>query len=251
MEENKLNFNRNTDETLVVDSDGTIIKNVAKIYNNLVMNLGFCHDQLKDGTLTEGMKETHLSLAEHYTLDFLNAMNYDGILKKESEKRFAEIRALNEQNRELRSQLGEKVTNEDFRERAKNISKSIRKWWNIKGFGYVSDIQFTEYGHIKVKLSGMISEAYYDRDGRDTMENKINYLKEIGFDFDEDKEELLMNDKNIETLTNLITSQYPSAVINEITINPSTKSKRTYREIVINIMNLDDIKTETLIESDE
>lgn len=244
MEENKLNFDRNTDSTLVVDSDGNMLKNVEKIYNNLTLNLGFCYEQLKNGTLTEGMKETHLSLAEHYTMDFLNAMKYDGVLKKENEKRFSEIRKLHEQNRELRSQLGEKVTNEDFRERAKNISKSIRKWWNIKGFGYVSEIQFTEYGHVKVKLSGMISETYYDRDGRDTMENKIKYLKEIGFDFDEEKEELLMNDKNLETLTNLITTQYPSAIINEITINPTSKSKRTYREIVIDIMNLDDIKNE-------
>jgi hypothetical protein len=242
MEERKINFERNEDPGIVEDPDGSIAKEIKKIYDNLNLNLGFCYDQLKAGSLTRGMMETHLSLSEHYVMDFLVAMGYDSILKRESEKRHIEIRNLNNQNRELRSQLGEKVTNEDFRERSKNISKSIRKWWNIKGFGHISEIKFTEYGFIEAKLSGSISEAYYDRDGRDAKGTKIKYLKELGFEFSEEADSLIMNDNNLNSLFDLISKEYPSAKIEEITICPSSRCDRTYKDIVIYIHDLNDIK---------
>jgi len=242
MEERKLNFDRNEDPTIVEDIDGKIAKKVNDIYQHLKMNLGFCYEQLVEGKLTKGMMDTHLGLTEHYVMDFLKEMGYDGILAKESEKRHIEIRLLNQQNRELRSQLGEKVTNEDFRERSKNMCESVRRWWNIYGFGHTSEINFMEYGHIKVKFSGMLSEAYYDQDHDQTKEMKVNYLMGIGFDFDENSEHVLINDKNIETLSKLITDKYPSASIEQITTYHSSRSGRTYGDIIVNIHNLDDIK---------
>jgi hypothetical protein len=243
MEERKLNFERNEDPTIVEDPEGKIATKLNDIYQKLHLNLGFCHEQLVAGNLTKGMMDMHLSLSEHYVSDFLTAMGYDGILKKESDKRHSEIRSLNDQNRLLRKQLGEKVTNEDFRERAKNITKNIREWWNIYGFGYTSEVHFTEYGYIKVVFSGNVTEQYYGTtDGRDTMENKISYLKELGFEFLESEQSIAINDKNIGTLTKLIIKKYPSARIEEITLLPSSRSKRTYKDITVYIHNLDDIK---------
>lgn len=239
MEERKINFKQNDDPTLVIDENGKLAKKLKKIYNHTTLNLGFCYEQLQKGELTEGMKETHLSLAENYMIEFLKEVNYDSVLDKAKEERYKEIRSLNEENRELRRQLGEKVSNEDAREKMKNISESIRAWWNIKGFGHTSSIKFGEYGNIELVFSGMISRGYYQKPKEQSKEEKKEYLKEIGFDFDEDNF-VLMSDKNIELLKTLITNKYPSAQITELSLDFRSQS-RNYRDIKVLIRNLDDI----------
>lgn len=72
------------------------------------------------------MKETHLFLTEGYVLNFLDELGYEGVLKKKKDEMYSDIRSLNNENRELRRQLGEKVSNEDVREKLKNISNIIK-----------------------------------------------------------------------------------------------------------------------------
>ena len=230
MIENKLNFNRNEDPTLIEDVDGKLAKNLNDIYSKIKMNLGFCYEQLVAGNLSKGMLNIHISLTESYVLNFLKAVGYDGILEAEHNERFVEIRALHEQNRLLREQLGQKVTNEDFRERVKNMTKSVKDWWRMYGFGHVSEIVFTDYS-MKVKLSGMIFES-----------TKIKYLKDLGFEMSGDGEKFVCaNDNNIEILTKLLTNKYPSASIWEMIISPSNKN-REIKDIEVFINNFDDIK---------
>lgn len=242
MKEHQLKFNRNEDPTLVEDVDGKLAKNINDIYSKIKMNLGFCHEQLVAGTLSQGMLNTHISLTEAYVVDFLKAVGYDGMLEAEKNERFKEIRELHEQNRALREQLGQKVTNEDFRERIKIMTKSIKEWWNIYGFGYVSEIVFVEYA-VKIKLSGSITEAYYGRDSRDTVGTKLEYLTGLGFEMTDGEiynKSVRATDENIEKLTNLLVNKFPSATIEEMVISPYSKS-REIKEIEVYIRNLDDI----------
>lgn len=134
MEERRPSFKRNDDPTLVEDKDGRLAKEPAKTYKDIQFNLGFCHEQSAKGGLAEGMKGTHLSLTESYVLSFLKKMGYEGILEREQNERLSEIRSPNDENRELRKQSGEKVTNEDFREKIKNVCSNFKRWWNIEGF---------------------------------------------------------------------------------------------------------------------
>ena len=239
MKERKLKFRSSSDNTtLVVDTDGKLLKLVGDVYNKIKLNIGFCYEQLEKGTLTEGMKETHLQLTESYTLDFLNAFGYEGVLKKQHDERFTEIRDLNFQNRELRKQLGEKISNEDAREKIKNMSESIKVWWNIYGFGHISEISFTDYGYVKLKLSGMITAAYRSTEDK-TKEDKISYLHEIGFEITDDLE-VIGDDKNMVALNNLITNKYPSADIISTTFYMG-RGKNKINDIEVYIYNLDDI----------
>lgn len=242
MKERGLNFKRNDDPTLVEDKDGKILEKISKTYNDVCLNLGFCRDQLKAGKLTEGMKETHLSLTESYVADFLKAMGYDGILKKEKEERFSELRSLNEENRELRRQLGEKVSNEDVREAMKNLSHEIKKWWNIYGFGHTSEIFFTEHGVVKLVLSGSISHAYYDETRDSTDEDKKNHLVSLGFELSPGKDyNVLLTDNNYTLLKKMLIEKYPSAIIANIR-GHEWKDVMSMREIEVYIKNLDDLK---------
>lgn len=241
MKENELNIKKNDDPTPVVDVDGKKAKKLSDIYDKLKLNLGFCYEQLQKGELKVGMMETHLSLTEHLVMDFLKEMGYEGVLKKESDERHARIREVNMQNRELRKQLGQKVSNEDFRERAKNISESIKEWWNIYGFGHTSEFTFTGYGFVRVVFSGSTTRAYYG--GKDeTKEDKIKYLKSLGFECLEGEDAIEINDKNLDLITKLIKDKYPSAVISKISICPSKRMKRTYEDIEVYIYDLNDIQ---------
>ncbi len=242
MKERGINFKRNDDPTLVEDKDGKMLAKVSKTYNDVCLNLGFCIGQLKEGKLTEGMKETHLSLTESYVVDFLKEMGYDGILKKERDARFSQIRSLNEENRELRRQLGEKVSNEDVREAMKNFSYEIKKWWNIYGFGHTSEIFFTEHGVIKLVLSGSISNSYYDNTRESTDEEKRDYLVSLGFELSSGKDyKVLLTDNNYALLKKMLKEKYPSSSIVNIR-GHEWKEVLSMREIEVYIKNLDDLK---------
>lgn len=151
----------------LIPIDLELIEKTKKVYANIRLNITFMIEQWEKGLLEQGMFETHLKLVETYTKEFTGLFDYAGIIQKETEERYSEIRAVNTENHELRKQLGQKVTNEDLRERIKNITEEFKKWWNIYGFGHCSNNEtvFTGYGAFQATLSGMITDAYYAKNG--------------------------------------------------------------------------------------
>ena len=236
MKERALNFTRNEDESIVEDKDGELLKKVNKAYSDIQLNLEFCIEQLKEGKLTVGMMETHLSLSEHYIIDFLKVMDYDSILQKDVTERHENVKSLNIENRELRRQLGEKVTNEDAKEKMKNLSTSLRDWWRSKGFGHTSEINYSEYGSVNVKFSGMVCGGHNPHDSK---ESKKKYLSDLGFIYDD--EYIIFNDKCLELLTVLIKEKYPSASIIETRVWHGRNESSKLRDIDIHINSLDDL----------
>lgn len=115
MEERKINFETNDDKTPVLDPDG-------KLYNKLISSLKEMNENfslmlylLNNGSLTEGTKQNSMSLFERKAVEILNQLGYDGYFNKKENEYTKEIRSLNQENRELRKQLGMKVSNEDVR----------------------------------------------------------------------------------------------------------------------------------------
>ena len=68
---------------------------------------------LKEGGLKEGTKEALLELFHKNAIDILNELGYEDSLNKKYNEYIQEYRSLNHENRELRKQLGMKVSNED------------------------------------------------------------------------------------------------------------------------------------------
>lgn len=215
-------------------------KNAEKLYRDIASSLSFMLESIKSGNLSEEMKECHLSLAEHYVKDFCDLFGYEGILKKKFEERHGEIMALNVQNRELREQLGRKVSNEDLRERCKNIVEVVRKWWNIEGFGHMSEAWFDSYGRYHTKLSGYIFECHYDvREKRGT---KAIKLANMGFVLDkEDGDSVVDNDSNRKVLIDLLKNRFPSVEIRECQSISYKNHPATMQDVEIVIFDMDDI----------
>lgn len=126
MKERPLDFNRQDNPAIVEDPNGELITKLKKQYKEICQNLGLAIMILEKGQLTEGMKENILSLTDHNVNEFLTQMGYEGVLAEKQKKRTEEIRSLHNENRKLRHQLGEKVSNEDVRERLKIMVSSLK-----------------------------------------------------------------------------------------------------------------------------
>lgn len=236
MKERLLDFNRQDNSAIVEDPSGELIAELQKQYKEIQQNLGLAMSLLEKGQLTEGMKENILSLTDHNVNEFLTKMGYEGVLAKKQKKRTEEIRSLHDENRKLRRQLGEKVSNEDVRERLKIMASLFENWWTEYGFGHVNDFYFGAY-IAKITLSGMIFASRASNAGE---EKKEEYLSRLGFEIEDRM--VIYNDKSIALLNKLLTDKYPSIDIYSINLTTSAlNGVPVIQDVVVFLRDLDDL----------
>lgn len=243
MKEQGLTFRTNIDNDTLVVFDEKTLKAYTKANNDLYFVSAELAKNIKENRLTEGYKEVMLGLIESHCTDLTKSLGHEGVLAREKEERFADIRRLNGENRELRKQLGEKASPEDIRESLKNYADIFKRWWNIKGFGHCSDEQFS--GHsFTVKLSGMLTDAYYDKDLVGDEKEKAKYLRSLGFEVRNENSKsdrkILHTDKNVQLLIKLLKERFPSVYILDIKSWFGSNDEPEFRDIRICITNYDD-----------
>ncbi len=244
MKEKALNFRINDDPTPVVLSEKQK-KALEKSTNDLRFAVVHLNKEAAEGRLETGMKETLCSLIESHAQSVTHTLGYEGVLLKEKDERFKEIRDLNTENRALRKQLGEKVSNVDVREAIKNMIERFKSWWNIIGFGHSSDEYCAGYA-FKAKLSGMMTDSYYDKsENADTEETKADKLRQLGFDISDGESrtdrKIIFSESNMLALARLLQSKYPSCEILDSRAWHGNKEKPEIREVNIIIRNYDEI----------
>jgi len=240
MKENKLAFMSEVlDDNVPIQYSEEQVNAMKKAYSDFHMAFGLILSSIDNNSFTENMKGVCCASLENYTMDFLNQMGYSDILEKEKKQRHSEIRGLNEQNRELRRQLGDKVSNEDVREKLKNICTQLRAYFKSYGF-FMREIGFTEYGSLKFKLNCDISLSYSDDEEPEELNDKI---KELGFDTHiHDKRYIyLLNTPKSYSAFGFITDKFPSADITEYKVQPHDGVVKI-DEIEIYLRDLNDIK---------
>ena len=207
-----LSADTNTDPVVLSEEQQSdVLKKVNEIYHAVV----HLHNKIKENKLEVGFKNTLLSLCEYHLSDLCKLLNYDAHITKELERRHSEIRNVHTENRELRKQLGMKLTNEDAMERMKLMIESVRNWWNKEGTGYFKDEKFTGYS-FWCTLSGHISSIVTRIEGY-SYDEHVKKLIDFGFTFNKEPDNrdlsLLDTESNRNLLTKLLTSKYPSAEI--------------------------------------
>jgi len=233
----KLIQNEST-ETFVLSDKGEQAYDKAK--SDILHLMSTIEDFLKNSSLQEGFKDTCCSLMESYVRDYTKSLKYSGELEAEREQRSAEIRSLNIENRELRKQLGEKVSYEDVREKFKNISGIFHKWWNTNGCGYRKDERLGEYGYY-CTLSGHISRSYFGEE--ESPEEVSKRLEEYGFEINNDQGsyQLSSNGSNRWLLDSLLKSRFPSCKILSYEVN-NYSGHWVINDIDIQISDLNDFE---------
>lgn len=246
MEERKINFKKNDDKTPVLDPDGTLHGMLCVKMETLVKNFSLLLYLLQKGGLNEGTKESNAELFEQNSIEILNSLGYEGDINKKYNEYIQEIRSLNHENRELRKQIGMKVSNEDARERLKLITESFGEWWHNEGTGNIDDIIFGPY-KMTATLRGYIYPSGRERE----IKNQVEMLKQKGFDVSSVTNfghHLTASEKNFNMLKELFKSAFPHSDIDEINtatyLGSESKGEYIYviSEIIVNFNNLDDIK---------
>lgn len=246
MEERKINFKKNDDKTPVLDPDGTLHGMLCVKMETLVKNFSLLLYLLQKGELNEGTKESSAELFEQNSIEILNSLGYEGDINKKYNEYIQEIRSLNQENRELRKQLGMKVSNEDVRERLKLITESFGEWWHNEGTGNIDDIIFGPY-----KMTAILRGSIFPSSREKEIKNQVEMLKKKGFDVSSVTNyghHLTASEKNFNMLKELFKSAFPHSDIDEI--NTATylggESKEEYVYVITKIIvyfdNLDDIK---------
>lgn len=246
MEERKINFKKNDDNTQVLDPDGMLYEKLTEKQKKINERISLLLYMLKEGSLNEGTKEALLELFHKNAIDILNELGYEDSLNKKYNEYIQEIRSLNHENRELRKQLGMKVSNEDARERLKLITESFDEWWHNEGTGNIDDIIFDRY-----KMTAILRGGIFPSSREKEIKKQVEMLKQKGFDVSSVTNyghHLTASEKNCNMLKELFKSAFPNSNIYEI--NTTTylggESKEEYVYVITNIIvyfdNLDDIK---------
>lgn len=246
MEERKINFKKNDDKTPVLDPDGTLHGMLCVKMETLVKNFSLLLYLLQKGELNEGTKESSAELFEQNSIEILNSLGYEGDINKKYNEYIQEIRSLNHENRELRKQLGMKVSNEDARERLKLITESFDEWWHNEGTGNIDEIIFDRY-----KMTATLRGSIFPSRREKEIKKQMEMLKQKGFDVSSVTNyghHLTASEKNFNMLKELFKSAFPHSDIDEINTAtyPGGESKEEYVYVITKIIvyfdNLDDIK---------
>lgn len=246
MEERKINFKKNDDKTPVLDPDGTLHGMLCVKMETLVKNFSLLLYLLQKGELNEGTKESSAELFEQNSIEILNSLGYEGDINKKYNEDIQEIRSLNHENRELRKQLGMKVSNEDARERLKLITESFNEWWHNEGTGNIDNIIFDRY-----KMTATLRGSIFPSSREKEIKNQVEMLKKKGFDVSSVTNyghHLTASEKNFNMLKELFKSAFPHSDIDEINtvtyLGGESKEEYVYviTKIIVYFDNLDDIK---------
>lgn len=246
MEERKINFETNDDQTLVSDQNGKLYEKLKVMQNGINEKFSLMLFLLKEKRLTKRTKEASLDLFHRIAIELLNELGYENFLDKKFNKCTQEISSLKKENQELKKQLGMKVSNEDARERLGLIYEAFMSWWENKGTGNIGSMTFNSNG-MTVTLSGYVSPCKRIR----LEEEEAEILREKGFDVSFVKHYgnyLSATENNFNILKELFKIDFPHSDIEKINTITHHKygSKGEYvyviSEIIVNFDNLDDIK---------
>lgn len=245
--------------TIRSDNDETTIKledNKHKEFKECSDNIGMALYTLGASLIEKGEgKQNTANLIcqsmEIYTSKMHKLLNYDSKLNKDMEERHATIRGLNQENRELRAQIGATVTNEHVREKLKNIDKSIGDWWNSLHLGYLHT-NFHNYG-----IQVIFKVAPYLHLKMDSSEDEAKFIKkhskELGLKLSDGGKggvfrhpDLLDTEKNKKIIHTLVKTKYPSAKLEDIKIyykedKDTGELNSTINEITYFIRNYDEV----------
>lgn len=170
---------------------------------------------LKDMALSEdgevGDVHAALGCTEGYFKELSALTGYDGILKKESEERYAEIRTKNQEIRELKDQLGKtEITGEVLGNIIRRMEDGIRRWGKRESFHFSTDYSFGPYS---VQFTLCCGEL--DKPGDNPHEHTSDMKIEEGWDIVKDRfhDELLDTPNNRARLEAILTRDFKNCKV--------------------------------------
>lgn len=207
-------YNNRTQLSLSADD----IKKAQKIIKDTVFSISFLSQRLTDGADMNDV-HTHMSLLEHSIRDLSPLLHYDSVLAEEAEKRYAEIRTLNQKVRELENQRGREVTAEAVSAALRGYENDFSAWYEAHGFRY-ANTSYTAYG-LRADFSSELNHTRRDslttsKELFKVLEASVPFITE-SHDWDIYRDhyhsEVLDTDRNRKNFVELFKNSFPDARI--------------------------------------
>lgn len=132
-----------------------------------------------------------------------------------------------------------------IQEQAKTIADKIHQFWREEGFHYVSNVKTDHYGTVEADFGFSLHFGSLFTDKKVSCakkkEEKMQWLKEEGYQLDEKNKHLLDCDANKEKLEKLIQKRFPSSYIYSFESNPCNRTERKIFRMIVRISDILDI----------
>ncbi len=223
----------------------------ARLASDIQHAVGTVASTSKEGCLDGQLAESCLKVAEFKLAEMCQLLGVETDSRAEREERYAKLRAANCRIRDLEAQLGASQGPDVTQASLKAMDKRLNSWWDLEGFGHVSDLAFGAYG-CKVTLSCSLfgnfrlTESPTPVSDKERRKQWHEALRERGFVLvQEDRDwELLDCESSRSTLCDLLMSRLPSARIVKLENHNRGRSARPefiLRSVEVFIRDIEDI----------
>lgn len=193
-----------------------------------------------------GVKESRLG-----DLTSLTGIELDSPLARN--ERYAALRQANERIRELETQMGSAVSAEHVGKALDVLSRKLEHWWDVEGFGHISETSFTKYGNLEVKFSCNLFGDFGLRERKRPVSEKeakkawIESIAARGFDLvresDGSTPDLLDSENNRRLLAEMLSKHFPSATLTKSTNHFNSRTnKMELNTVTVFFRNLSEIE---------
>lgn len=236
------------DETLVdlnADDQAVLQSEVRKA----ISGLSYLAEMAVKGALTRDFGKNVLSVTGFALANITKVTGIETNAAAEQEQRYAGIRAANMRVHELEAKLGAAAGTEQVQLGLKDFGKKLNSWWDLEGFGHITEMSFSEYGSCQLEFSCSLFGTSHLANSPTPISDKEKEalwkacLKERGFVLaTDDRDSLVDCDASRAVLTKLFAERLPSSHIMGFTNHGGPKGVLKMRSVKLFIRNLEEIR---------
>lgn len=132
------------------------------------------HTLKTKGSMAAEVMRTCLTSVEYQVADLGKLLAVPTQSEAAVADRFAKLRAANIRIRDLEAQLGQAQSPEMTQQAIRQLYEHLNKWWDLDGFGHISEMHFGPYG-ISVKFSCSLFGAFRMLRSKTPVSDRDNY----------------------------------------------------------------------------
>jgi hypothetical protein len=235
---------------VVLNEDQQVV--MAKALNRCCSGLQTLVEFANHGILDAELCRNVLSTTEHELANVSKIIGVEIDSAANIERRHAKLRAANMRIHELEAQLGSLVTARHLQQGMEQFNKKLHSWWDLEGFGLVSEVKLSAYGNCEVTFScslfGSNGGIFSKTPVSDKERHKL-WLEDLGkrgFVLVKSRhhgEAIVDCEASRQVLSQLFAQRMPSARITSYTNWGDTNELFTMRDVKVVIRDLADIET--------
>lgn len=254
-----LNFQSlpNADREISLDPDKRAV--AAREIRDIHLGLAALTDFLqKDAVVTVEFVHNVISVVEYRLGELARELGVETDGTVQREERYAKLREANGRIRELEGLLGNAEAPELTQMALKKLHERLNGWWDLEGFGHVSEVAFGPYG-AEVNFSCSLFGDFRLTDSRSPVSDKERKalwhksLEDRGFELLWDGREPSLKDcdRTRRVLAELFSGRLPSAKISSYVNHASRVGAFELRSVTVFIRRLEEILALPVAESRE